>query len=486
MASINSQFVHSPSLKALIFLLLISGLVALIYAISTQNLLIAGIIISLPFIIFIVGYGLQNPRFVYLLYTTYAFFFTTVSRYIHQDKLSVGLDIILVYLFISLLFVSNYPKRKIKLNNAINILTVSYIVWILFTLFQLTNPGIHSDGITVGVRNWILATFVFYIVASLVSDTPKTLKYGLIVIAIFTIIAFLKLLYQKYAGFDFAEKYWLYVEGAAGTHILSTGIRYFSYFTDAGNFGTYMGAITIIYFIVGFNTSNRKFSVFYITIAIMGTVGMLMSGTRSALAVPLVGLALYCLLCKSIKIFTISLSIGITLFAFLAFTEIGNGNQFIRRARTAFRPNQDASFNVRIENRKEIAKYLQNHPWGVGLNENIPKMWQKGDIYVEGTLPPDSYFVSIWIQTGLWGLILIVFINIMIISRCCYIVLFNVNNRELRQTLISFTCAIFGILISGYTGNSLGQPPTNFLIGAMIAFVMNGAYIDKQITQQIQ
>ena len=46
---------------------------------------------------------------------------------------------------------------------------------------------------------------MLYIVASIVSNTPKMLRNSLIVIGIFIIIAFLKVLYQKYVGFDFAE-----------------------------------------------------------------------------------------------------------------------------------------------------------------------------------------------------------------------------------------------------------------------------------------
>ena len=168
------------------------------------------------------------------------------------------------------------------------------------------------------------------------------------------------------------------------------------------------------------------------------------------------------------------------------FTDIGNGNQFIRRARTAFRPTEDASFSVRVQNRKEIAAYLKNHPWGVGIAETIPKMWQKGDTYKEGTLPPDSHFVFIWIQTGTLGLILYISILVIVILKCCYIVMFRVKDNKLRQILAAFTCAAFGILVSGYVGNSPGMPPTNFLIVAMIAFVMNGVYIDKQVIEQKQ
>lgn len=55
------------------------------------------------------------------------------------------------------------------------------------------------------------------------------LKRGLIVWGIFTITAFLKLLYQRYVGFDYAEKIWL-INGGAVTHILNSGIRYFFIF----------------------------------------------------------------------------------------------------------------------------------------------------------------------------------------------------------------------------------------------------------------
>lgn len=325
---------------------------------------------------------------------------------------------------------------------------------------------------------------MLYIVASIVSNTPKMLRNSLIVIGIFIIIAFLKVLYQKYVGFDFAEKRWLYIDRAATTHILSTGIRYFSYFTDAANFGTCMGGVATAYSIIGLNTRNRRLAIFYFSIAVMGAIGMLLSGTRGALAVPVTGLALFCLICKSLRTFTISAGVSIALFFFFAFTDIGDSNQFIRRARTAFRPAKDASFNVRVENRKEIALYLQKHPWGVGLTEDIPKMWAQGDTYIEGTLPPDSYFVRIWIETGIVGVILLISIYAVVLLRCCYIVMFRVRNKELRQTLAAFTCATFGILISGYTGEAPGMPPTNFLIAAMIAFIMNGTYIDNQITQK--
>lgn len=485
MAAPDNYPARELSPKVLLYILLVIGLGGIIYAITQQNLAIAIGIICLPMTLYIIVYGLQKPSLVYLFYVSYTFFFTAIMRYLRQDKLSVGLDILLAYLCLSLLYTRHHKNdHQIDLKNGFNMLTVSYVAWILFTLFQLTNPGIHSEGITQGIRNWILGTFVLYIATSVISVTPQLLRQGLAVIGVFTIIAFLKLLYQRYVGFDEAELYWLYVQGGSVTHIIHSGIRYFSYFTDAANFGTCMGAIATVYTIAGCNTQNRQTTIFYLFIAAIGYVSMLMSGTRGSLAVPAIGFMLYCLLCKNIRAFLISSGIGISLLVFLAFTEIGNDNSFIRRARTIFHPTEDASFNVRVENRKEIALYLRNHPWGVGISEDIPKLWEKEGLYEEGTLPPDSFYVSIWIQTGIWGLILYVAIQIIVLLRCCYIVLFQVHDKRLRQILAALTCGVFGILVSGYSGNSPGMPPTNFLIVAMIAFVMNGVYIDKQITQQ--
>lgn len=481
----NSRYpVRELPPQAVLASLLLIGLVAIAYAIITQKLLIAAIIISMPLAAIILFYGLQAPRFSYLIYAIYAFCYNPIMRYTRTTGLSVILDILLVYIVISILFSFLRSKADIKLTNAVNILTISYIPWILFILFQFLNPGIQSEGITVGIRIMILEIFVLYIISSLLADKPKALKIGLITVGIFVSIAFLKLWWQKHFGFDFAEREWLMSSESWRTHIINTGIRYFSIFTDASNFGACMGLVTIVYAIIGIHTRNKRLLYFYLAVAIMGIIGMFMSGTRGAIIIPIAGGALYCLLCKNIKIFATTALAGILVFSFFAFTNIGEGNSFIRRMRTSFRPTEDASFNVRVENRKEIATYLEKYPWGVGIDESIPKLWKKGDVYEEGILPPDSYFVRIWIQTGYMGLNLYLAILVVVLLRCCYIVMFRIKNKELYHTLAALTCGVFGIWVNGYTGEAMNTAPTNFFIAASLAFIMNGPYIDKQITQE--
>lgn len=473
--------------KALTFLLLAVGLVTIVISIITQKLLIAAAVISLPLVVIILVYGSRSPRFGFFLYATYSYFFTAIMRYSRQEGLSVVLDILLVYMLITIFFSAIRKESNIKLSNAINVLTVSYIAWMIFILVQLANPGIRAEGVTLGIRSWILGTFVLYIISSLFADTLKTLKAGLILFGMFTFIAFLKLLYQKFRWFDAAETEWL-MQNSWYTHILSSGIRYFSIFSDAGNFGAHMGIITIVYSIIGFRTHDRWLSIFYVSVGVMGAIGMLMSGTRGAIIIPFGGLVLYCLVCKNIKVMIVSVLTGAAMFAFFAFTDIGDDNSVIRRMRTAFRPSEDDSYNVRVENRKIIAEYLVRHPWGTGLERGVPRIvrTEGGDLVREDTVPPDSYYVKIWMQTGIIGLILYIAIYTIVLIRCCYIIMFRIRNQELLHTLAALLCGVFGVWLNGYVGEGMGQPPTNFVIVAALAFVLNGPYIDKQITQQNQ
>lgn len=111
------------------------------------------------------------------------------------------------------------------------------------------------------LRGWVLSMPMLYVVASLLLDKPKILRNALIILGIFTVTAFIKLLLQKYWWFDAAETEWLRT-GSWQTHLLKSGIRYFSIFSDAGNFGSHMGMIAIVYSIVSFNTSKKYYVCF--------------------------------------------------------------------------------------------------------------------------------------------------------------------------------------------------------------------------------
>lgn len=467
--------------KAIIYIFFALGLITIAYAIIFQKLMIAAAVIAFPFSIILLIYGIQSPRFIFFLYAIIDYYLTAIMRYSRQDGLSIILDILLVCTFIAILFYASRKNASIYFPNAINTLTISYIAWILFVFIQFINPETDKTDPIMVMRGWALATPMLYVFASLLLDKPKILKSSLIILGVFTITAFIKLLWQKFRWFDAAETEWL-MNGSWYTHIISSGIRYFSIFSDAGNFGSHMGLITIIYSIIGFHTPSKKIKYFYFTIALMGAIGLLMSGTRGAIIVPFGGLALYCFISKSIKIMSVSIIVGALLYAFFAFTDIGNDNSFIRRMRTAFKPTEDASFNVRVENQKYIAQYLEKNPFGAGLGGSIMRKVEENGQIVEKPTPPDSFYVDIWIQTGFWGLSLYLTINIIILLRCCYIIMFRIQNKNLKYTLAALLCGVFGMWLNGYVGRGMTMHPSGLIIVASIAFILNGVYMDKQLT----
>ena len=474
---------HNDSNKAFTRLLLFVGLSAFTIAMIYQQIIIALGIAVIPIIVAVGLYGLTRPHVIYFIYTVYSCTFITIMRYTRTEGLSVVLDILLVYAIVAIIC-SSYIKNNINWGRAMNMLTVSYIPWILFTLFQFLNPFTKSDSMMMGLRAWIAETTALYIMVSILSDKWKVLKIGLITLSIFVMLCYVKVLWQRYIGFDSAENYFLYVQGAKTTHIIHSGIRYFSFISDAATFGTLMSAAALVFGLTAIKTSNKKLAIWYGTVAVFSLMGQMLSGTRGSLVVPAIGILLYTMLCKNIKMMIIFCIFGLSIYIFFAFTNIGDSNPFIKRARTAFNPTKDASMNVRLNNREKIADYLSINPLGAGI-AHFATILQLNDegIYEDQNIPYDSYYVGIWSQTGYFGLFLHILIHASVILTCCYKVMFKVKNSELRQILMAFTGASLGIYVSGYTSYSIGQPPINFLIPAMLAFVLNGPYIDAQLQQ---
>lgn len=84
-------------------------------------------------------------------------------------------------------------------------------------------------------------------------------------------------------------------------------------------------------------------------------------------------------------------------------TNIGDDNQYIRKMRSAFRPSQDASYQLRVDNRKKMRELMIHKPFGYGIGLS------KGDrFYPKERMPypPDSWLVSVWVETGIIGLVL--------------------------------------------------------------------------------
>ena len=105
---------------------------------------------------------------------------------------------------------------------------------------------------------------------------------------------------------------------------------------------------------------------FYLIVGMAGFYGLLISGTRSAIAVPIAGLGLFLFLSKSWKIGIISFILLVGGVGMLKYTKIGESNKLIRRMRSAF-DTEDQSMMARFENQKALNAYMDEMPFGIGM-----------------------------------------------------------------------------------------------------------------------
>lgn len=311
----------------------------------------------------------------------------------------------------------------------------------------------------------------------------KRLRIIMLFLSIFTLTAVAKAVYQKYVGFDETETTMLIETEMYKTHLLSDVTRYFSFFTDAGNFGSNMGFAAILFGISAIFVKERSIRLYYTIIAICSIYALFISGTRGALFVPIGGIILLTFLSKNIKLMGATVIFGLFFYVFFAHTYIGESNSSVRRMRTAFRPTKDASYNVRKENQKRLAEYLKYRPFGEGLGLGGVEARKYGS-RLTTLIPHDSFYVKIWMETGIVGLVLFLTIYVSALLRGCYLIMFRIKNNELRGILTAIACGIFGLMISAYGNAFFFQFPTGLIIILFLSVLINGEHIDQLLTQQ--
>jgi O-antigen ligase len=185
------------------------------------------------------------------------------------------------------------------------------------------------------------------------------------------------------------------------------------------------------------------------------------------------GFMAYIFLSKSFKIaIPFTLLFGV-LVSILAFTTIGNGNQQIRRMRSAFDEN-DASANVRSINQAAMKKYLAEAPWGIGMAVGYKNVPANNKYTFMATVAPDSEYVFIWIHTGIIGITIFLICTAIMLFGACWIVFFTLKNPSLRGIGAGLTCAMVSQQLGGYGNQILMQFPNCLVFygGLTIVYIL--------------
>ncbi len=365
-----------------------------------------------------------------------------------------------------------------------NIMFFALLLWCGFCTLEVLNDtcniGINWAAWYTGARMMAFQLMYAFIVFTIYIDKPNILITYLCVWGCFALFAVLWVIKQQNMGFTEAENIWIQTRGR-NTHILNAGtlIRYFSIYSDAANYGIGIASTAVAFIIFGITQRIRKYKFFFLIIGFACAWGMFPSGTRTAIACFIAGLGAYIFLSKSFKI-AIPFTIVFALFVFvLAFTNIGQGNQQIRRMRSAFNKN-DASANVRTIHQQAMKKYMKDAPWGIGIGmarENVPANNKYSKM---AAIPPDSEYVFIWLRTGVIGISLFFITTAIMLMGACWIVLFVTKSPSLRGIGAGLCCAFVSQQLGGYGNQVLMQFPNGLVFYGGLSIVYILPYIEKE------
>ena len=414
----------------------------------------------------------------------YAFFILNylisgISRYIEMKigMIMLGLTIGLVVLaFLKNIF-HPYDWKRSR-----SFLVLIWLIWFIYCLFELFNPTAVTEAWLIAINGYALFSLISAILIPVFFARYKDLQWLLILWAFLSLLAAAKGYWQRNHGFDAAELRWLFVGGGARTHIIYSGIRYFSFFTDAANYGISMALSMTVFGIIGFYVRPLWIKLLFWGTTIAAFYGMMISGTRSAVVIPIVGTIVYLILCRNLRHILIGGSLFIVALFLLTQTTIGNSNQYIRRMRTTF-DQQDASFQVRLINKKKLSGYLQEKPFGIGLGLNGGRAERFKVDTPLAKIPPDSTHTATWIDTGIIGLCLYFTLLFLILLKASYTTVFVIRNKKLRGIMIAFIAGISGVLVAAYASD-VTTYPNGIIMSVLYAFLFTIPYYDKESVPQ--
>lgn len=433
----------------------------------------------------IIVFGYIAFKYPMAVFWTLCVFNYTVFGLDRNHYLPDGLPISLVPegLEIVLLAVAIMDARqKPHFDRAFNLMLYALAIWCGFCTLEVLNDtcglGINIGAWYIGAR--ILAfqiLYVFLIFTIYINNTKRLVQY-LLFFAGLSLFGSLYAFKQKYIGFSPAESAWLV---GSVTHVLQGGtlIRYFSVYSDAANFGEGIASAAVAFFIFGITTKIKKYRYLFLITGVLCVWGMFLSGTRTAMGCLGVGIIAYIFLSKSVRIAVpVTIFFALT-FIFLAFTNIGQGNQQIRRMRSVFNKS-DASANVRTINQETMRKYLREAPWGIGVGMNRDNVPKNNKYTLMSSIAPDSHYVFVWIHTGKIGLITFIITMLLMLGGACYIVLFKLNSPSLRGVGAGFCCAFVAIQLGAYGNEVLFQFPNCLIFYGGLTIVYILPFIEKE------
>lgn len=406
--------------------------------------------------------------------------FALVAASILVDIKTGLFSMIVILLFTTVCLIQLSDDERTNWKTGQNIMSYFFIAWLIFYLIEALNPNNVMAAWNINLTPYALIPLICAFIIPIVIRTKKDIELLLIIWSLFVLLFTLKGYWQKNQGFSSKDLYFLYNLGGARTHIIWSGIRYFSCFSDAANYGVHAALAAVTFAISSFYVDSKWKRIYFLFIACCGIYGLGISGTRSAMGVLMGGMLMITILAKNWKALLAGIFVSVGVFCFFYYTNIGNGNQYIRKMRSSFHPTEDASYLVRVENRQRMKQLMASKPIGYGIGLSKAGNFDSKE---QMPYPPDSWLISVWVETGIVGLILYLAIHGVLFAWCSWILMFKVRNKNLRGLIAAWLCMDAGFFIAAYV-NDVMQYPNQLTVYIGFALCFAAPHIDKRIDKE--
>ena len=239
----------------------------------------------------------NNPPFG--IYTLLIFAFTAIgaTRYIQGVPLGLSIDGFLVLTLLAFFF--KHFNIKIDFQQINRDIVYLMLIWFIYVTLELANPqALSRTAWFYAMRGVALYSLLLVPIAFFTFNRIRHMMWFLYIWGVFTILGTIVGLKQQYIGLDYAEQYWIDTIGGV-THIILGRLRIFSFFSDAGQFGAAQAAGGVVGILTAISIKSKKKKIFFLLMGITGLWGMMLSGTRGAMIVPMVGGIIYIILRKN-------------------------------------------------------------------------------------------------------------------------------------------------------------------------------------------
>jgi putative inorganic carbon (hco3(-)) transporter len=235
-------------------------------------------------------------------------------------------------------------------------------------------------------------------------------------------------------------------------------LRKFSFLSDPPAFGVFMGISALACFMIGVGPVSKKIRIMAIVAGLLMLWSMGYSGTRTAYALAVSGFVLFGLLAIKRKSTMYLMCAAIIGFVVIMFGPFHNGA--IVRFRSAFKPSEDASMEVRDVKRIRLQPYVRSHPIGGGLFTTgaAGQRFSPGH-ELSGLWDPDSGYLQNGLEQGWIGLLLEM-------SFYFVVMFMGIDNfyrfKDPTNVMLNlvFLVPFFSMTIAPFTQNSMPYKPS--------------------------